>query len=382
MLPSGVSRVSVEGQFYFPVDERYGSDGHVEDVAVDYNTDLDSSVFPALALVEAGFGMPAGSASVGRSVVDFKLDFTIVEFTFTRGVTDRLTLGVKVPWWRVRNNVHAELDATSATVGANAGLNTLAPLAVPGTVPLTTDDVQNLLGPGLTVGAAAIPGFGYDRVESWSDSGLADIEAGGRYQYLRSDDWRLAFTGAVRFPTGKVDNPDNLMDYSFGQGAYALLFHSNNDFTGWDRWLFDVTLLYEWVLPDHEVRRVPDDVNLPITTNKERVKRNLGDHYGVDVTANRTITEPLTVFARYRFKASGKDHVSGSQGFAYESLEEETDWREQVYHVGVTYSTVPRYARTRSGVPWAATVQYRNRFDGKNNVLKSQYVSAMAEVYF
>jgi len=365
VLPKGVSRASLEGQFYFPVDQRYGADGHVEDVAVDYNTTLDSTVFAGV--------LPAG-AVLGDSVVDIEYDFRIVEFTYAYGVTNRFALGVKVPYWWVKNKVDAEVvaDATNANVGIGTGGNIVSVLDPTFDHFITTAEVQALLGSV----------YGYQPVESWSRHGFSDIEVGGRYQYLKSDDWRLAFTGAVRLPSGKVNDPDNLMAYPFGQGAYALLFHANNDFTGWDRVLMNVTLLYEWVLPDKEVRRVPDDVNLPITMNREKVKRNLGDHYGLDVTGTVAVTEPLSVFARYKLKASGRDHVSGGMGFAYESLEQETAWREEVYYVGMTYSTLPRYMRTRSGVPWAATLQYRNRFDGRNNVLKSRYVSATVQLYF
>jgi hypothetical protein len=365
VLPKGVSRASLEGQFYLPVDERYGADGHVEDVATDYNTTLDSTVFVGL--------LPAG-AILGQSVVDVEYAFRIVELTYAYGVTNRLALGVKIPYWWVKNKVNASVvaNAGNANVGVGTGGNIVSVLDPTFDHFITTAEVQALLGSV----------YGYQPVETWTGQGLSDIEVGGRYQYVNTDDLRLAFTGAVRLPTGEVDDPDNLMDYSFGQGAYALLFHLNNDYTGWERGLLNVTLIYEWVLPDKEVRRVPDDVNVPITANKEKVKRDLGDHYGVDVTGSVKVADPVTLFARYKFKASTQDDVKGSMGFAYDSLEQETAWREQVYHVGVTYSTLPRYMRTRSGVPWAATLQYRNRFDGKNNVLKSQYLSATVQVYF
>ncbi len=80
VLPKGVSRASALGKFYFPVDKRYDPDGKEEDVAEDYNGALDSSVFPGLELVEAGFGLPPGSANIGDSVVSFEYDFTLIEF--------------------------------------------------------------------------------------------------------------------------------------------------------------------------------------------------------------------------------------------------------------------------------------------------------------
>ena len=69
VLPKGVMGTNAEFFYYFPINERYDPDGDVEDAAVDYNTTLDSRVFPGLALVEQFFKMPSGSANVGRSVV-------------------------------------------------------------------------------------------------------------------------------------------------------------------------------------------------------------------------------------------------------------------------------------------------------------------------
>jgi hypothetical protein len=37
--------VRVDSLFYFPIDERFNPDGDVENVAVDYNKNLNSNVF-------------------------------------------------------------------------------------------------------------------------------------------------------------------------------------------------------------------------------------------------------------------------------------------------------------------------------------------------
>ncbi len=149
VLPKGVSRVSVNGKFYSPIDERYNPDGDTEDIATDYNATLDSSVFPDLALVEAAFLMPAGSANIGDSVVSFEYDVMIVELSYQYGLTARLSVGIMIPYWDVKNNVNARLDTANATVGKSAiGVGFGAPL-VPLAVnpfgdaqPLTTEDTK------------------------------------------------------------------------------------------------------------------------------------------------------------------------------------------------------------------------------------------------
>ena len=92
VYPKGVTALRVRGKLYFPVDERYNDNGDSEDIADDFNGSLDSSVFPALGLVEAGFGMPAGSATVGNSVVSMEYDFYLFDFYIEHGITDRLSI--------------------------------------------------------------------------------------------------------------------------------------------------------------------------------------------------------------------------------------------------------------------------------------------------
>jgi len=372
VFPKGVTAPILNAEFYFPVDERYEDNGDTEDLAADFNGKLDSSVFSDLSLVEIGFGMPAGSATVGNSVVSMEYDFNLFDFYINHGITDRLSVGAKIPYWYVKNDVNAELDSSNATVGKNPLVSGgVAPLAVPGTVPFTTDDVQNML----------VQDYGYKRIESWSGSGFVDIELGARYQYLRNDSWRLAFTGGVRLPTGEIDDPDNLMDYPLGTGAWAFLFRSNNDYTGIKNTVLNATLEYDLYLPNKEVLRVPDDVNQPITPNKEEVDRNIGDIIEINTSATYQFLKGSSVYLEYMYANKFKNHISGNRGFAYDQLEAETDRVEHVFKVGLSYSTIPLFQEKKFFVPLIAYISYRNRFAGKN-VLKSQYIELGIAVYF
>jgi hypothetical protein len=325
------------------------------------------------------------------------------------GITDRVTAGVRIPYWWLTNTVSGRLNSgveSSANVGLNPGFGRpgqppLLPLSRGG-LPLTTEDIQQLIGPGLP----GIPGFGFKRFDSFSDHGIGDLEVGFRYQYLRTNDWLLAFTGGARFPTGRVDDPDNLTDAGFGSGAYALLFRLNHDYTISNLWkgpqgptadetlggrapgtapgtvVLNGTIRYDLVLPDTQVKRVPDQVNNPLTTNKENVSRDLGDIIELEASAHYNFLTGLTLLSLYRYGFKLQDHVSGHQGFAYHSLEEETDYTEQIFIVSLAYSTFPLYLRKKFALPLTASVSYRNRFAGSNNVSRSEYVGVGLEVLF
>jgi hypothetical protein len=386
VLPKGIFKGSLDGKFYWPVTKKFGPDGELEDLAVDYNNRiLDKTAFPSLALVEAGFGMPPGSANIGRSLVSFEYQFTDLFLSLMYGVTDKLTVGFTLPYYWQRNLVKARLDSLNATVGKNASLNTLAPISQPGTVPLTTQDVLALLGRGLDIdhdGIIDIPGFGYKRFKTWSEKGIGDLEVGGRYQYFNNEAWRLAFTGGVRLPTGKMDDPDNLVDLDFGSGAYALLFRFHHDYTGIKNLVLNGSIEYDLILPQRTTLRIPDDVNLPLTANREKVRRNIGDLFGLKLSAEYTFLKGLSASLTYHFEGKLQDRVTGDRGFNYNSVEEETATRSHVCIVGLTYSTIPLFTEKKFPFPLSVTLSYRDRFAGKNNVLDTQYIHLTFQMFF
>jgi hypothetical protein len=395
VLPKGVSSIFIEGKFYSTVTERFGPDGDEEKIAEDFNSTLNSSVFPALSQLETLFaplGVTPGSANIGKSVVSYEYDFTIIELNYAYGITDKLSLGIKIPYWEVRNNVNASLDTTDATFGKNQlfgapvplGAVPLAPVTLPFVQKLSTHDAQDLIGKGLDVngdGTVDIPGYGFDPIESWSRSGISDIEAGVRYQYYKSENWRLAVTGGMRFPTGREDDPDSLVDYAFGTGAWAALVRVHQDYVGTKNLLLSATLKYDLYFPDHKEVRVPDNVDQPLTLNKENVDRDIGDIFEFELSATYEFVEGLSFSLIYRFGYKWADNISGSMGFAYNTLEAESNYKEQVYIIGLYYSTIPMYRAKKFPVPLTAYVGYRNRFDGEN-LLKSDYWSLGLTFFF
>jgi hypothetical protein len=386
VLPKGVFRASLDGRFYWPVDKKYDPHGHLEDLAADYNQrTLDSVAFPSLALVEEAFGMPPGSANIGKSLVSFQYEFTDLFFSLTYGVTDRVTVGFTLPYYWQKNKVRAKLDTLNATVGKNQAENTLAPLSVDGTVPLTTKDALDLIGRGLDIngdGTIDVPGYGYKKFATWSERGIGDLEVGARVQYFKDDTWRLAFTGGVRFPTGKLDDPDDLVDLDFGSGAYALLFRFNHDYELVKNLVLNGTLEYDLILPEKVTLRIPDDVDQPLTLNRERVRRDIGDIFALKLSAEYTFWKGFSASILYHFEGKLEDNVSGSKGYNYRSVEEETDTRSHVYVVGLSYSTIPSFAEKKFPIPLRVTIAYRDRFAGKNNVLDTKYIHVGLQVFF
>jgi hypothetical protein len=275
------------------------------------------------------------------------------------------------------------------------------PLACPNTRRFTTEDVQRLLGEGLP----GIPGFGFKRIRDFSDDGLGDILLGAKYQYWRSQDMRLAAGGGVRFPTGRQDDPDDLVDMQWSAGAYGLFARFQHDYLLSNLWkesptlastgiptagdlILNGTFRYEWVLPDRVTLRVADADTL--TTTRERLDRDLGDRFDFEFSAQYYLTAAFSLAASYRYGFKLEDVFTSRRGLRTQALAKDTDSTEQVYVIRLGYSTLPLYRAGRFPLPLEVAVSWRDRFAGSgpqaagspSQVLKTQYIGLHVRALF
>jgi hypothetical protein len=393
VLPAGIWNIQGRGYFYKSIDERFDSRGDEEPLAIDLNGELNSTVFPALSALDAF--VPGGSASIGESVVDYELDYTIWRLDLRYGITDKLSVELRVPYWEAKNTVNATVDSSSANVGKNPLYNNPAagPLAGAPLVPLGTGigetalsdaDVQSLLGAGLDVngdGTTDIDGFGYQPLQTWSGSGFGDIQIGGKYKFYDEGPWRLAAAAGVRLPTGREDDPNNLADVPFGTGSVAALMRFYADYRVGKHWTFNATAFADLFFEHDEVKRVPADVNQPLTVQQTELQITPGSIFEVDLQATYQADSGVYGYLAYRGGVKEKNSVKGKAGFDVSSLEDETDITSHIGKVGIGFSSIGLYAQKKFPVPMYAELEYRNRFAGEN-VFKSEFISVTLGVLF
>ena len=385
VLPKGYWRIYVDGAFSLPVTQRFNKDGHKEDLATDFNTNLGSRVFSDLALVEAAFGLAPGTGILGKTDVKFTRHINIISLIPAYGITDKLSVGINLPYWSQDLNVQTGLNTSNATLGINPGVpGGIAPLGFPGTSPATAEDIQNLL-----------VSRGFKRVQNWSHSGIGDLEIGARYQYYKADNFRAAFTGGVRFPTGEFDDPDNLVDNVPGGGAYALLFRFQQDWlhqkpglmkllgaADLGEFLINTAFRYDLILPDKQSFRVCN-VHSPICPTKDdSVKRDTGDIFEAEISPTFGLGEGFYLTGTYKYGHKWKDHHSGDKGFDYGALSVETDYNEHIYRGALNYTTMKLFTENKFPIPLIASVYYRERFAGNNNMFASRYIGFALNVFF
>jgi hypothetical protein len=135
--------------------------------------------------------------------------------------------------------------------------------------------------------------------------------------------------------------------------------------------------------------RIGDTPEQVLTSNRERVDRELGDLYNIEVSARYHATDALAFALTYTYGGKFKDDIDGNKGFNYASLEANTDSRQQIVIVKASYSTLADYARQQSRLPIEYSLAYRERFDGEgpssgqaNPVLYTRWLVAGMKILF
>ena len=370
VLPQNVSRGYWDFYRYQPTTQRYNAEGDLEDLAYPFtNAALDSSVLPILAPLDLAVG---GTASLGNVSVDYEYDIDVLDLGYSYGLTDKLTIGFHIPYYRITNNVDTALDTSSANVGLNPGAGpAIIPISAGGT-PATTDDVQNLVSDL----------YGFSRIDSWKRDGVGDIELGGKYQFFLESSSAFAMTGGLRVPTGYEDDADKLNDVAWSFGNYALLLRLHCDNLISSLWnpsasklhaiapaagdtVLNLTFRYDLMLPDRKTMRFGDSPEQVLTNDRERVDRKLGDIVNLEVSAKHHVSPALAVSLVYTCGFKAKDDIDGDLDYNYASLEADTDSSEQIYIIKVSYSTLAAYREQQSAAPMEFSLAYRDRFDGE-----------------
>ncbi len=389
VLPAGVSRGYVDFYHYHPTTHRYSPDAEREPLSAPFDdATLDETVFTVLAPFGPG-------VSLGDVEVDYEYAIDVVDLGYAYGVNDRLSIGFHLPYIRIRNDIDIEFDNSGANIGFDIGGN---PCALPGAgcAALDEDGVQNLIETT----------YGIERVDDWQREGIGDLELGAKYLLHRQRDHALAITGGLRIPSGYEDDADLLNDVAWSYGNYAVLLRLHYDFLLSNTWqdlpssldaalplpgdlVFNLTLRYDYMLPDDRIMRIGDTPDQLFTNNRERVDRELGDLYNFELSLRYQASPALSLFTTLTRAWKDKDRISGDLGYNYATLEAYTDSKQQIIVVGLDYSTLAAWRDQQSGLPLEFSLAYRERFEGEgpragqaNPVLYTRGLVAGLTLYF
>ncbi|MCP4766450.1 MAG: transporter [Gammaproteobacteria bacterium] len=393
VLPKNVSRFYWDFYRYHPTTQRYNADGDREALAHPFSdAALDSSVLTSLAPLDA---FVPGKATIGDVSVEYEYDIDVLDLGYSYGLTENLSIGFHLPYYWISNNVDTAFDNSSANAGLNPVTGACCIPTAAGGVPLDTDDVQNLV----------MSEYGFSEIDDWSRDGIGDTELGAKYRFYQQQDSAFAITGGLRIPSGYEDDADKLNDVAWSYGTYALLLRLHYDYLLSNLWngsasslqtlpargnlVANLAFRYDYMLPDRKTMRIGDTPDQVLTTNRERVDRELGDLYNLEAALKYYASDALAFGLVYTYGGKFKDDIDGDEGYNYSSLEKNTDSSQQIIKLEASYSTLPAYQAQRSRLPMEFSLAYRERFKGDgpssgqaNPVLYTRWVVAGMKFWF
>lgn len=306
--------------------------------------------------------------------------------TYQYGVTDRLSVGLMVPYVQTRVRVNYGLYGGNAedifqALGV-AGMNSTLDQGINLVRSLDIDTLQSELAKR-----------GYDPFENYDGSGLGDVVLGGRYNAVnartRSGEWisSVQFGGTV--PSGKLKQPRQITAVDRGQGAWdAGAAHILN----WTPSLAPALMLssgqhYTYRFKSSRAMRVrngPDDF-APDASTEENVDVWLGDKYWGNLGAQYKFTTrtgfEITPSLSYEWYAKKRNRYQGGRDKDYSYMAENTDAYSETLQAGVSFGAIPAYFQKQVPAPFELSLNYFWVTRGRNTLV-APYGTAELALYF
>ena len=198
---------------------------------------------------------------------------------------------------------------------------------------------------------------------------------------------------SARLATGSPDSPDNFIDLPTGTHERGVEVAMKNDLIAGSNFWFHVGGRYGTSSPDQLTRRVsPWWLPYAPFSADALVQRKLGDYYGVDLVPNWQLDESFDVgigWHYYHQAATTYSYVGDPvaqqalTGYPASVLGLNTEVERMRVGVGLTFTTLDRYARGRARLPYRVTWTYNTTLYGRGGQVPHDGVmSLMISAYF
>ncbi len=417
VLPKGTTRLSFTYAKSDGITQQYNDLGVAEDITKPYNLNLDSAAIGTFAasvspefgnlislLNDTGLRYDAslsGAASIVSNDPSKPLlgdaltkGFLGVEveavqrqsvIQFMHGITDQLSVGFMIPIVTNKVRASAEIskvnntiqDYTTAFEGMGAGFESV----VSGLQYLDAANIDFLQ-------REVLEASGYQRFGSSEQSGVGDVNFGGRFNYLKTkkehliNSFQLGFTA----PTGKTRQASALTQLDTGAGVWDIATsHILNYTPGGMRtpWMLSHSLNYTYRLPGKKIMRVRDNPNdiLPTAEDEEEVRLHYATKLWTTLGAKYSFNPMFSVESNYEWYWKGRDDYRGTSAKDYDYLGDKTEKYLETLNFAFNVSLIDRFMNKKFPMPIDFAVNYFRPIRGRNAPI-APFATAELAMYF
>lgn len=338
-----------------------------------------SAAYDELAKIDSNL---ANSLDLGRVDLDPKVSANINAFGLAWGVTDNIMVGADVPFYDAKVSLSggfSPTDSMSKTVAR------LQQYAKDPTVTQKTRDSANVLAQvlsqlpslqGAYLQGAVVNDYGYKPIGNWAGRGMGDFDLFTQWHFLETPYYAQAVKVGHSLPTGRADDPDNLVDIPFGTGYHSTYVDSIHDILIWKEaallFTFDAKYQYNWST-EREYRLVPS-ADFPLSKTKEKIDYKPGDQWSVTGDIGSKIWGGISWETSYTLKNKSTDSAHGvDNSYNYDLLTDTSNSSSHTVFAGLIYSTVEDFKRKKFPIPLIVELEASRVISGVNTEKLNTY---------
>lgn len=310
-------------------------------------------------------------------VVDFNYSLSayVMVPSLTYGFTDWLAVGAILPIYAHASTRIRRLEVGTGFLGYNSNY---------------LDDPENNEPLILSGDAGAVPGtegvlllaeeyFEYQPIRDWSAAGIGDLFLAARARLFMNEWFRLTTQLILTLPTGRGDDPDNMVDWGFGDGQTDIGLYLLADLIRVPGLIWNVELSYTVQVPDKERMRFYMSSGLPFAPKRRKpdlsnvmgfetlVSRDLGDLVIVGTTFEYLLLDWIFFTGSYLYTHHFQDNYWMDDFTQTElpGMEEETEFGTHGLEGGFGVDTSELYLKQRFSLPFYAHLLFSKSFSAK-----------------
>jgi len=224
--------------------------------------------------------------------------------------------------------------------------------------------------------------LGYKPLGDWQANTFGDLNVFAQYQLVDFYPYRHALRGALIFPTGYIDDPDNLMDYDIGHGSYGLQLSSLHDVQVWPRWLeLSVVTQGEYYFTSQKTTRLIPSVDFPLSKEKEKTTYQKGPEVDISFVGTTQLREDLEMSLGSQWQYIFQNSFDGQRDYNYHILEKNSEGYEVSAFARWGYSTIRAYQQGTAAYPFKVIFHLEKTMAGRN-VLSLEQAYLQVQSFF
>lgn len=305
--------------------------------------------------------------SLGVFTADMKGSVAVLAGVVSYGVTERLTLGVGIPYYRARMNVNMGFKASKNALKfinlLNDPSNNQSSKAreVAGKIQNAVGELNNKLSDN-----------GYEPIQDWNGSGLGDITGLAKYRFLDSESFKMAHAIGFTAPTGFAGDPNIPINVPFGTGTWSILNVTYLDEYITHDWWLNQYFKYIYQIPaSKNVRLKTEDET--ITVAEDRIRYKLANRWETGVSTQYEPWFGLVFGTGFSYTGKTGDRYYTDDQNAKFTLEKDTNDWSTYWETRVGYQTLPAFLRKEFPVPLVATLEMKKHLKSVNTPVKDLY---------